>query len=68
MIPEMHDRVRLHDSDETFVVVGVDYGRRLADLISADGDGTVIGDVPFEQLQGSALAGAGPEVSRGSMP
>ena len=58
MIPSMHDRVRLHGSDDTYVVVGVDYGQRVANLISADSEGDLIEDVPFDQIEGAALRGA----------
>ena len=56
MIPVMQDRVHIGGSEETYLVVGVDYARRIVDIISTSGEGSVIEDIPFDRLEPQCLA------------
>jgi|UPI00047AB1A5 hypothetical protein len=56
MIPVMQDRVRIGGSEEAFLVVGVDYARRVVDIISTSGEGSVIEDIPFDRLELQSVA------------
>ena len=59
MIPVMHDRVMLGCSNETFLVVAVDYTRRKVDLAPVAGEFNVLENLPFDRLTPVSLAQMG---------